>query len=68
MKAPILWRTAAFVTIAVTLAGPARADERKFAGEIDDYTATQDPAGPWHISGEWAVRLRGDSRPGRGDR
>ena len=65
MKTSILWRAAFLVTITLALAGQTRADERKFAGEVDDYTATLDPAGPWHVSGEWSVRLNGESGKGR---
>lgn len=65
MKASILWRAAALVTITLALAGRATADDRKFTGEIDDYTATSDPAGPWHVSGEWTLRLHGESGKAR---
>lgn len=65
MKASILWRAASAVTITMALAGPAAASDRKFTGKIDDYTATSDPAGPWHVTGEWTVRLQGESGKGK---
>ena len=67
MKHSILWRAAALVTIALAwggqvLAGPA--EQTRLGGQISDYTATADPASAWHVSGDWSVRLMGDS--GRG--
>jgi hypothetical protein len=61
MRTSILWRAASAVTMTLALAGQAAADARRFTGQIDDYTATADPAGPWHVSGKWTVRLVGDS-------
>jgi hypothetical protein len=37
----------------------------KLGGIIDDYTPTLDANGPWQISGEWWLTLKGNS--GRGD-
>lgn len=67
MKTPILWRAASIVTVALALAAQGEAQtaaRTKLGGNVDDYTAVSDPAGPWHISGQWAVSLEGDS--GRG--
>src|SRR5262245_35352283 len=67
MKHSILWRAAALVTIALALgtqglAGPA--EQTRLGGQIDDYTGTADPAAAWHVSGDWALRLKGDSGKG----
>jgi hypothetical protein len=68
MKTRILWRVLSLVTIALALGGPGRAEpeeETRVGGVINDYTATLDAGGPWHVSGEWSVSLEGAS--GKGD-
>src|SRR5437867_7473062 len=74
MKTSIVWRAASLVTIALALTGQGRADteaqradtevRKRFAGVINDYTATLDSGGPWHVSGEWSLSLEGDSGKG----
>jgi hypothetical protein len=68
MNTTILRRLASIVAIALALGSQGlaqTAEQRGFAGSIHDYTAALDANGPWHIAGEWSVRLKGDS--GRGD-
>jgi hypothetical protein len=62
-----VWRVASLLAIilAVSSQGLAQAPAHKLAGTINDYTAALDGAGPWHISGEWSLSLKGDG--GRGD-
>ena len=68
MKISIPLRAAFLVTLALALGSQGQAQTAaptKFAGDVDDYTALLDPAGPWHISGAWSVTLKGES--GKGD-
>jgi hypothetical protein len=66
MNTTILWRVACLVTITVALSsqGLAQTSGQKFGGRINDYTAALDAGGPWHISGEWSLALKGDSGTG----
>jgi len=68
MKTSILLRVAFLVTLTLALSSQGQAQpaaQARVGGEIDDYTALADPAGPWHLTGEWLVALQGDS--GKGD-
>jgi hypothetical protein len=68
MKRTVLvWRVAFLLAIVSALSsqGLAQASAQKFGGRINDYTAALDAGGPWHISGEWSLALKGDS--GKGD-
>ena len=68
MRKSNLVRVAALVLLTLAVSGPGRAEmapPSRLAGEIDDYTALADPAGPWHLSGTWSVTLEGQS--GKGD-
>jgi hypothetical protein len=68
MKTSILRRAASLVTIALALTSQGLAQtpaQTRFGGVINDYTAILDAGGPWHVSGEWSVWLKGDS--GKGD-
>jgi hypothetical protein len=68
MKTSILWRVASLVTLALALSSQAQAQtttQTKLTGDLNDYTALLDPAGPWHVSGEWSLTLKGGS--GEGD-
>ena len=64
MKHPILWRVASILTIALALASQGFAQpshQLKLGGLIHHYTAALDANGPWHISGEWSIWIKGDS-------
>ena len=68
MKSFVLRRVIPVLAIALALSHQGAAQEstpQKLGGLIDHYTAPLDANGPWHISGEWSVWVRGDS--GRGD-
>jgi hypothetical protein len=67
MKTTALLRVASLVTLTLALStqGQAQTPPRtRIGGEVDDYTALADPAGPWHITGEWTLRLKGESGKG----
>lgn len=66
-KSVLVWRVASLVAIisALSSQGLAQAPAHKLAGTINDYTAALDAAGPWHISGDWLLSLKGNR--GRGD-
>jgi hypothetical protein len=66
-KSVLVSRVASLLAIILALSsqGLAQAPAHKLAGTINDYTAALDAAGPWHISGEWSLSLKGDS--GKGD-
>lgn len=64
MSLMILKRTAALVTVTLALGslGMAQAPvQRSFGGTINDYTVDLDGNGPWHVTGEWSVRIKGES-------
>jgi hypothetical protein len=68
MKTLVLRRLIPVVAIALALSSQGVAQsspEQKLGGLIHHYTAALDANGPWHISGEWSVRVKGDS--GRAD-
>jgi hypothetical protein len=68
MKTSIPLRAAFLFTLSLALSSQGQAQTSaptKFSGGVDDYTALLDPAGPWHISGEWSLTLKGES--GKGD-
>ena len=66
MTSTILWRAAsvATITLALSAQGLAQGPVRKLDGTINDYTAALDAGGPWHITGEWSLKLEGDSGTG----
>lgn len=68
MNSSILWRVAAVcaAVLASSTIGTAQTSEQtKVSGVINDYTAALDAGGPWHVTGEWRVWVKGDS--GKGD-
>ena len=68
MKTSILLRTALLVTMGLASNNRGLAQSQlpaRLDGAIGDYTALADPAGPWHISGQWSLALQGQS--GKGD-
>lgn len=67
MARTILWRVAAVATITLALSAQGLADgpAHKLGGTINDYTAALDAGGPWHVSGEWSLKLKGEG--GKGD-
>ena len=68
MKTTTPLRIASLFTMAMALSSSGQAQtlsQARLAGEIDAYTALADPAGPWHVTGEWTLILKGDS--GKGD-
>ena len=68
MKSSIVWRVAAVVSIALALGGQGLAQgsaQARLGGIIHHYTAALDADGPWHISGQWSVLVKGNS--GKGD-
>ncbi len=48
------------LTGAVTALAQAPASQ-SFEGTINDYSDTQNAAGPWHITGEWSAKIKGNS-------
>ena len=66
MTSTILWRAAsvATITLALSAQGLAQGPVHKLDGTINDYTAALDAGGPWHITGEWSLKLEGDSGTG----
>ena len=67
MTSTILRRVAAIVTIAFALSARGFADgqDHKLVGTINDYTAALDAGGPWHVTGQWSLKLNGDSGKGQ---
>lgn len=68
MKTFILRRVipVAAIALAVGTQGAAQGPTtHQLDGIVHHYTAALDAAGPWHISGEWSVRVKGNS--GRAD-
>lgn len=67
MPSTILWRVASVATITLALSahGRAQGPVHKLGGTINDYTAALDAGGPWHVTGEWSLKLEGES--GKGD-
>ena len=59
MTSTILWRAAsvATITLALSAQGLAQGPVHKLDGTINDYTAALDAGGPWHITGEWSLKL-----------
>ena len=63
-----LYAALAIVTMMVVLSIPGQTQTgtpNKLGGFIDDFTADLDGNGPWQISGEWSLALKGQS--GRAD-
>jgi hypothetical protein len=68
MKMPVLRRVIPVLAIALALSSQSAArsvTQHKLEGIIHHYTAVLDANGPWHMSGEWSVWIKGDS--GRAD-
>jgi hypothetical protein len=68
MKTLILRRVIPIVAIALALSTQGAAQgstAHTLEGLVHHYTAALDAAGPWHISGEWDIKVKGDS--GRAD-
>lgn len=64
MKTLALRRLIPVVAIALALSSQGVAQgstAHKLGGILHHYTATLDANGPWHISGEWSVWIKGDS-------
>jgi hypothetical protein len=56
----------AAVALALSTQGAAQgATAHTLEGLVHHYTAALDAAGPWHISGEWSIKVEGNS--GRAD-
>ena len=54
------------ITLALSTQGVAQnSTPHQFDGLVHHYTAALDANGPWHIAGEWSVRVEGNS--GRAD-
>jgi hypothetical protein len=64
MRKTVLVRAISLVTIILALGaqGLAEPSAHRLSGTINDYTAALDAGGPWHVSGDWSIRLKGDSR------
>jgi hypothetical protein len=68
MKTPLVFRVATVVALTLALSGRGQAQpapQTRLNGDVNDYTALLDPAGPWHVSGIWSLTLNGES--GKGD-
>lgn len=63
----VLSRLAALVTIVVALTSHGLAQSgapNKLGGIIDDFSPVLDANGPWQLSGQWSLKLKGDSGSG----
>src|SRR5688572_21125669 len=68
MKALLVRRVIPVVAIALVLSSQGAAQHstaHQLEGLVHHYTAALDAAGPWHISGEWSIKVKGNS--GRAD-
>lgn len=65
MKTRSIWwiGQAAVLVAAVSISAVGKPQtENGFSGTIDDFTpAASAPAGPWHVGGDWTLRLNGQS-------
>lgn len=61
MKAPILWRAATVVTIALAVNGHNLTQTQNALGGLIHHYADAPATNPWHISGEWSIWLKGRS-------
>ena len=64
MKSRLLRRVIPVVAIALASSSHGVAQSptpQQLTGLIHHYTAALDAAGPWHISGEWSLKAKGDS-------
>lgn len=63
----VLPRIAALVTIVVALTSQGLAQTgtpNRLGGIIDDFTPVLDTSGPWQLSGQWTLKLKGNGGSG----
>ncbi|HXI14634.1 MAG TPA: hypothetical protein VNM92_18605 [Thermoanaerobaculia bacterium] len=63
MYGRMLWRVTSLVAVVLALSGQGLAQSAaptELRGRIHDYLLTNDER--WHVSGEWSLQLKGDSR------
>lgn len=64
MQTTLLHCAVLLSAVTLALAGSAQAQSSaptKLSGVINDYTDAASPSGPWHLVGEWSVRVKGAS-------
>lgn len=64
MKSSILWRVAAIAALTVALGSQGVAQDTpqaSFGGLLHHYTPALDAGGPWHISGQWSLWVKGNT-------
>jgi hypothetical protein len=64
MQTTLLRHAVLVSAVILALAGNVQAQSSaptKLSGVINDYTDAASPSGPWHLVGEWSVRVKGSS-------